>query len=405
MKWRKNLRLSTAAMWRSRWRTLLSTSGIAVGIAAVAVVFAIGAGAEQALREVLDQMGRNLLVINAGRTETGALRGGSRQFETLELADWRAIVDRVPSVERAAPIASTARNLRFGRRSLQTTVNGSTPELERARNYTLLAGRFIDDDDVADCRRVAVVGAYVTRELFLGEWPIDEVLRVGGVPFTVIGILEGKGVSQDGANEDSQIIIPVSTAQRRLQNVDYLDRIFVQAVSESAVRSAERDVRALLRRRHGLEPAVEDDFEIQDQDALLAAQAQTGDSFTGLVSGLAALAMGLGGVGLLAVTLLAVRERYGEIGLRLAVGARRGDILLQFLAEAVLVAAAGGLVGLALGGTGILLGEGLSGWRLALTWRSVVYPFAISLVVAVVFGAYPALRAARLDPIVALRSK
>ncbi len=184
---------------------------------------------------------------------------------------------------------------------------------------------------------MAVVGAYVTRELFLGEWPIDEVLRVGGVPFTVIGILEGKGVSQDGANEDSQIIIPVSTAQRRLQNVDYLDRIFVQAVSKSAVRTAERDVRALLRRRHGLEPAVEDDFEIQDQDALVAAQAETG--------------------------------------------------------------------GRALGGTGILLGEGLSGWRLALTWRSIVYPFAISLVVAVVFGAYPALRAARLDPIVALRSK
>ncbi|MCP4662678.1 MAG: ABC transporter permease [bacterium] len=422
MKWRKNLRLSTTAMWRSRWRTLLSTSGMAIGIAAVAVVFALGAGAERALQEILEQMGRNLLVVNAGRTETDALRGGSRQVETLELSDWRAILEQVPSVERAAPVTSSGLDLRFGRLILQTTVTGSTAELRQARNYTLVTGRFIDDDDVGDTRRVAVIGAHVARELFFGEWPIGERLlvyppsargapRVRGVPFTIIGVLEKKGASPYLANEDNQVIVPVSTAQRRLLNVDYLDRIFVQAVSKPALDSAERDVRALLRRRHRPEAAaggvaaVGDDFEIQDQDAMLAAQAETGDSFSRLVSGLAALALGLGGVGLLAVSLLSVRERYGEIGLRLAVGALRRDVLLQFLAEAVLVAVLGGLVGLTLGGAGILLGERLSGWPLALTWRSVVYPFVISLAVAVVFGAYPALRAARLDPIVALRSK
>ncbi len=399
MKWRKNLRLSTVAMWRSRGRTLLSIAGMAIGIAAVAVVIALGAGADRALRDVLDQMGRNLLVVNSGRTETGALRGSSRQYETLKLTDGEAIAEGIAGVERTAPISSGTRRLRAGGRTLTATVTGSTPALYEVRNHGLMAGRFLDEDDVRDGRRVAVLGSYVVRELYLGEWPLGETLQVGGIPFTVIGVLQKKGATGDGSNEDNQIVVPVSTAHRRVLNIDYLDRIFVQTASKDALSEAERSVGALLRRRHG-----ERDFEIQDQAALLAAQAKTSSSLSKVITWLAVVTLGLGGVGLLAVSLLSVRERYSEIGLRLAVGARRRDVGLQFLAEAVLVGVLGGTVGLVLGGAGILIGEGLSGWPLVLTWRSVVYPFAVSLAVAIGFGAYPAARASRLDPIVALRS-
>jgi putative ABC transport system permease protein len=198
----------------------------------------------------------------------------------------------------------------------------------------------------------------------------------------------------------------VTTAQRRVFNIDYLSRIFVQAVSQPAIDEANKDITALLRDEHGYgQPNYTDDFEIQDQDSLLATQEQMKGSFSELTVGLAALTLGLGGVGLLAVSLLSVRERYGEIGLRIAVGARPRDILTQFLTESVLLAVMGGITGILVGGACILIGSQLTGWSMILTWESAAYPFLISLAIAVVFGAFPALRAARLDPIVALRSK
>lgn len=408
MRWWRNLRLSLGALASSPTRLVLSLGAMAIGVAAVVVLLGLGAGAERAFEATLERLGRHLLVVNAGRSETGALRGGSRQVRTLELADWRAIAHQVPGATRAAPIASGALDLRVGRRSLSTTVVGTSPELRRVKSLRLLAGRFIDDHDLADSRRVAVIGSFVARRLYFGEWPLGETLRVSGVPMTIIGILEDKGSQPDGSNEDNQVIVPVTTAQRRLLGTDHLDRVFVQAESRDATARVERELRSLLRRRHGLDRGATrfgDDFEILDQDALLAAQAEIGSSILRLVAGLAALSFGLAGMGLLAVFSLSVRERYGEIGLRLAVGARRRDILGQFLAEAVLVAALGGLLGWAVGACGIVLGEQLSGWPLALTWRSVVVPFAISLAVAAVFGAYPALHAARLDPVAALRSR
>ncbi len=403
--WRRALKPAALAIWRERGRTLLAVSGLAIGVAAVALLVALGAGAERALQATLEQQGRNLLVVNAGRTETDVLRGGSRPFETLELSDWQAIRDQISGLERAAPIASGAKTLFYDGQVLSTSIIGSTPDLQHAKNYPMVVGRFLDDFDVVHRQRVAVVGAFITRELFSGEWPLGEQLTIGGVPFTIIGLLQAKGTSPDGSFEDDQIIIPISTAQRRLLDVDYLDRIFVQASTQDALGRVERDLRTLLRSRHGLDlTGAADDFVIRDQTRLLTAQRQTGGSFSRLIAGLAALALGLGGVGLLAVSLLSVRDRFGEIGLRLAVGARRRDILWQFLGESIMTAALGGLAGLGLGLAAIHFGENLSRWDLAFTWASVVIPFGVCLGIAIVFGAYPAVRAARLDPIAALHS-
>ena len=405
MKWARNLHFSLRAINRARLRSLLSISGVAIGISAVAILIGVGAGAEREFQKNIEQLGENLLAVNAARTETDALRGASQMYETLTLNDWQWI-SRLDSVERAAPVADDGRMLRVGRLAQSFTILGTTPEFAEAKKFTVIAGRFIDAEDVAQRRRVAVIGANVVEDLYMGEWPLGESVRIGNIPFTIIGILKKKGLNPDGTTDDGQIVVPISTALRRVLNKNHLSRIFVQAVSKPAIEVATKDISSLLRDEHGYErPNYRDDFEIQDQDSLLATQDEMSGSFSDLTLGLAALALGLGGVGLLAVSLLSVRERFGEIGLRMAVGALPRDILTQFLTEAVLLAAMGGIAGITFGGVCILLGSKMTGWSMVLTWEAVTYPFAISLAIAVIFGAFPALRAARLDPIVALRSK
>jgi putative ABC transport system permease protein len=386
-------------------RTALSISGVAVGIASVVMLIGAGIGAERAFRKALEPLGHNLLVVNAARTETNPMRGPSRVNTTLSVADWKAIARDVPGVLRTAPVAELPLVARVGGRITSVRVHGTTAEFEHARNFPLVAGRFIDDHDLLERQRVAVVGALVVEALFQGESPLGEVMLVEGVPFRIIGVTRKKGVSPDGANEDEVVIIPLTTAMRRLMDVEFLNRVFVQTVSEKVIPATRSAIATLLRRRHATATGRPDDFGIQDQTAIIRAKQQVGESMSRLFTGLSALALGLGGIGLLAVTLLSVRERYSEIGLRLAVGGRPRDILLQFFSEAVLISGLGGTVGVAIGGAGIFFGTWLTRWPMVLSWQAVVYPLTISAAIAVVFGAYPAMRAARLDPILALNSK
>lgn len=404
MRWGRNLRLSVRALTRSWLRTALSVSGVAVGIASVVILIGAGTGAERALRQALEPLGENLLVVNAARTQTSALRGESRLFKTLRIADWEAIERQIPGISRTAPVAEIPMLARVGGRLASIRVTGTSASYQAARNFPLVAGRFINDDDAAGRRRVAVVGPKVVEELFLGESPLGEVLLLEGVPFRIVGVTRKKGVV-DGANEDELVLVPVTTAMRRLRRVEHLDRIYVQAESEEAIAAVRTDVANLLRDRHVTAAGGSDDFLVKDQTALIRSRQAAGGSLSRIVSWLSALALGLGGVGLLSVSLLSVRERYGEIGLRLAVGGRPRDVLLQFLTEAILISALGGLAGLAVGAAGIMLGAALTRWPMVLSWQGVVYPLGISVAIAVLFGAYPALRAARLDPIEALNSR
>lgn len=404
MKWGRNLRLSARVLSRAWVRTALSVSGVAVGITSVVMLVGAGAGAERALQEVLDRVGRNLLVINPGRTETGALRGVSRISVTLSVADWQAIERDAPDLLHAAPTAERAMQVRVGGLTTNVTVIGTSPEFQSVRNFPLVAGRFFDEDDLAASRRVVVVGPVVVEELFRGESPVGEVLLLGKVPFRIVGVTRKKGVT-DGGNEDDKVFIPLTAAMNRLMDAEYLNRIWVQAASEDAMGDVRSTIETLLRRRHDIATGEGDDFTVTDQTAMVRAQQQASGPLSRTVSGLSILALGLGGVGLLAVSLLSVRERYTEIGLRLAVGGRPRDILLQFFTEATLISMLGGVVGLATGAAGIAIGTSLTRWPMALSWQAVVYPLATSAAIAVVFGVYPALRASRLDPILALNSK
>jgi putative ABC transport system permease protein len=374
-----------------------------IGIAAVTLLFGVGSGAEKAYQAALESMGKNLLSVGAQRKQSNALRGSNRRYQTLTVSDWRAIMNELDSVEQAAPIAMNNFDLRYGGESVNMTVIGTSPEFQVTNNQQLRAGRFIDEYDMRDVSRVAVIGSQVDKRLFKGKPALGERLLVGGAPFIVIGVLKEKGVDTTGSPQDDRILVPVSTALQRLLNVDYVDRIFVQAVSKPMIETATAQVRALLRSRHGLAEKIVDDFTVRDQAAMLSTMNKTEQSLSKFLAGIATLTLGLASVGLLAVSLLSVRERHSEIGLRLAVGALPRQVLVQFLSEAVMIALIGAAAGLLMGVFGIIVGAWLLGWQLAFSWMSLLYTFLIALLLSLLFGAYPALRAARLDPIIALR--
>jgi putative ABC transport system permease protein len=406
--WGRNLKLSVRALTRARTRTLLSASSMMIGIAAVTLLFGVGAGAEKAYQAALETMGKNLLSVGSKRKPSGALRGGSQRFQTLTMADALAIMNELDSVALAAPIAMTSSDLRYGGDSVRMTVIGTTPEFQFTNIQPLAAGRFIDEFDMRDVARVAVIGSQVEKKLFKGKAALGKRLLVDGAPFIVIGVLVEKGPDSTGTAQDDRILIPVTTAQRRLLNVDFIDRIFVQVVSKTMIPTATRQVRELLRSRHGLanktaDANATDDFTVRDQAAALSTMNKTQQSLAKFLAGIAILTLGLASVGLLAVSLLSVRERTGEIGLRLAVGALPGQVMVQFLSEAVMIALIGAIAGLLVGAIGIIVGAWLLGWQMALTGMSVLYTFLIALGLSLIFGAYPALRAAKLDPIISLR--
>ena len=384
-------------------RTLLSASSIMIGIAAVTLLFGVAAGAEKAYQVALETMGKNLFAVGSQRIQTDALRGGNQRYQTLTLEDWRAINDRLESVGRAAPIAMNNFDLRYGGESVNMTVIGTSPEFQITNNQVLSSGRFIDGFDLRNLSRVAVIGSQVEKELFKGEPALGERLLVGGAPFMVIGVLQEKGTDPTGSPQDDRILVPVTTALRRLLGAENIDRIFVQAVSKPKIGIAMEQVRELLRERHGLPARAADDFTVRNQAAMLNAMNKTGQTLSKFLTGIASLTLGLASLGLMAVSLLSVRERHAEIGLRLAVGALPRHVMVQFLSEAVMIALMGALAGLLVGVFGIIVGAWLLNWQLALTGMNVLYTFQIALLLSLLFGAYPALRAAKLDPIVALR--
>jgi ABC-type antimicrobial peptide transport system permease subunit len=375
-----------------------------IGIAAVFILFSLGAGAEKAFESALSSMGKNLLVVSSVRKATDALRGQGQRFRTLTMGDWQAISGEVDGVKRAAPIAMNNFDVRYGGRANDITVIGTTPEYRYSNVHHPSAGRFFDEIDMQSQARVAVIGPQIARELFFGEQPIGERLLIGGAPYEVIGVLQKKGTDAGGIPQDDKILLPVTTAMRRLLNVDYIDRIFVQAESRQRIAGVMSDVRDLLRQRHALDmSAAPDDFTIRDQTELMRTIRRSDATLQRFLGGLSTLLLALASAGLLAVTLLSVRERHAEIGLRLAVGALPRHVMLQFLAEAVIISLLGAVSGLLLGGIGITLGQWALGWQMQITGLNTLYTMLIPLALALLAGAYPALRAARLDPIAALR--
>lgn len=386
-------------------RTLLSVLGLVVGVGAVVLMVAAGRGAQRQVLSRIRDMGTNLIIVNAGQTRI--IAGRQRQIAavtTLTPADAKAIQADCPHVRLAAPACSKKRAVRSGSEDATTNVVGQALHAFQIRNIRVASGRAFDRRESRGSRRVALLGPTVARNLFGGDDPVGQRIRIGRVPFQIIGVTAPKGTDANGADQDDLIIVPVTTAMRRLFHVTAVDTVYVQATSTAALGQAEREIRRLLRRRHRLR-GKPDDFTIQNQATLLKAERETSQAMIWLVGGAAGISLLVGGVGILAVMLISVRERTEEIGLRRAVGARRRDIRNQFLLEAALLSSGGGLLGIALGVGSAWLVSRLGYWETLLSWPSSLISLVFSVALGMVFGLYPAMRAARLEPIEALRSE
>lgn len=405
MRLSKNFGLSLEILAAHKLRTGLSVLGIVVGVAAVVVMVSVGKGAQQRILDQIRDMGANLITVSAGQTRLVA--GRQRQMSivtTLLPADAEAIAEECPAVASAAPAISKKLAARWETENTNTNVLGMPPEGFGIRNMSLLAGRFFDAEENRASRRVAVLGPTVVENLFGASDPIGQHVRIGRVPFEVVGVTAPKGVDPNGLDQDDVIVIPLGTAMRRLMNVIYIQTIYVQAKSGELLDAAEREIRQTLRRRHRLE-GKPDDFTIQNQATLIAGERETAQSMTLLVGSVAGISLLVGGVGILAVMLISVRERVHEIGLRRAVGACRRDIRNQFLLESAALAGFGGFAGVLLGVAATLAATLFGAWDAIISWEAAGLAFAFSVSLGIVFGLYPAIRAASLEPIEALRTE
>ncbi|MDA8019969.1 MAG: ABC transporter permease [Thermoanaerobaculia bacterium] len=400
------LRTSLQELFAHRLRASLALLGNGLGIASVLVLIGIGEGARQEVVRGIESFGADLLVVKAGKVQPvrGRVLQPQSQVSTLTVDDAEAITAECPEVSDAVPVHDQPAQIKFGQIATPTTVVGTLPPYFQVRRFTLVRGRTFSAAEERASRRVAVLGATVSETLFGGQDPLGEIIRVGRVPFEVIGVLQEKGVSPDGADEDDQIVVPLRAALRRVFQENYVEFIYAKAHSSDRVEPAEAQVRQLLRRRHRLDRRGRpDDFEIQNLLGVMETRVRASESFTLMVGGVASLSLLVGGFGILSVMLLSTRERCSEIGLRMAVGARRRDILGQFLGEALVLGVTGGVLGVGVGLASAAVVGRLTRWSTAISHELIVAAVAFSMAVGLVFGVIPALRAAGLDPIEALR--
>ena len=402
----KGSRIALKAVTAHKLRALLAILGIVVGVAAVIVMLAVGEGAKRDVLGKIQGLGTNILIVSAGQLKNVAGRPQLvGNVTTLDLRDAKAITEECPTVARVAPIQSRKLAVKYGTGTANTSIVGTSADFPTVRELRTIVGRFFDGDEVQGAQRVAVVGQTVLTNLGVGRSLLGETIRIGNVPYEVIGILEPKGVNYAGIDEDDQIFIPISTALRRVFNLTYLSSLYIQAKDERAMDTAARQVTDLLHERHRIRAGQPDDFTLQTQAEILEAAQETSETFSLLLASIAGVSLFVGGIGILAMMVISVRERTQEIGVRRAVGARHRDILLQFILEATSLSLAGGLVGIVVGVAGGFILARVTGWPTAISPLAVLLAFGVSAVVGIFFGAYPARRAARLDPIVALRAE
>ncbi len=394
---------SIRSLFAHKVRASLAAFSVAAGVVAVVLTSAVGTGAKEAVLQETAKMGSNLLAVRPSQVNSAAARKElSGVVTTLGLEDY-AMIAELPEVADAAPGAEATLTVKLGDGSMSALVLGTTPNYMKVGNFQLHKGRFLDADDNKAALRVAVLGARIDQTLFGKDDPIGREIRIRGDSFKVIGVLNAKGILADGSDEDNLVLIPIRTALRRVFNSTWLNPVFVSVRRPQEMEAAVAQIGNLLRIRHRLaQQGKADDFSIQDPAKALATQKQVADSLNLLSTGLAAGALVVGGIGILAIMLMSVKERTAEIGLRMAVGARPRDILNQFLLEATLLSLGGWLVGMAFGAIGATAIAFFTSWRIAAPVKAIFASLALAITTGLGFGAYPARRASLLPPIQAL---
>ncbi len=394
-----------SAMGANKLRTFLTMLGMVIGVGAVILMSSIGEGTQAKVKASIASMGSNLFIILAGSSTSGGVRMGSGGVQTLTVNDATAMKE-LSSILAAAPVASGTGQMVYQSLNWNTQVMGTTPDYFQVRDWSLESGHAFTDSDVRSATRVVVLGKTVAKNLFDDEDPVGKTIRIKQSPYLVLGVLKAKGQSLDGRDQDDTALIPVTTAQTKLFGSQFKGTvrfIMAQAASDDVMVKAEKEMAQLLRQRHKLRDNAEDDFSIRNLTALANTAQETTKTMSLMLAAIASISLLVGGIGIMNIMLVSVTERTREIGIRIAIGARQRDILMQFLLEALMISIIGCFIGVCIGVGGALVVEKFFPIETLITQNSIVVSFLVATGVGVFFGFYPALKASKLEPIEALR--
>ncbi|MBI3754000.1 MAG: ABC transporter permease [Deltaproteobacteria bacterium] len=400
------VKIAVNALSINKMRSGLTMLGIIIGVAAVIAMISVGSGAREQISKQIESIGSNLLMILPGAATSGGLRMGFGSTPTLTSDDAKAIAQEVPDAAYAAPLLPGTAQVVYGNQNWSTVITGTTPSFFDIRDWPVESGAIFTQRDVDGATKVALVGKTVVENLFGDEDPLGKIIRIKKIPFKVIGVLSRKGQSPIGQDQDDSIYIPVTTAQKKLFGTAFpgmVRIIIVKAVSPTALKDAEKNIAALLRQRHHIPTGREDDFTVRNLTEMMAAAEESAKIMSILLGSIASVSLIVGGIGIMNIMLVSVTERTREIGIRMAVGARGGDILMQFLIEAVVLAVIGGSIGIILGVIGSWFISHFAGWGIAISPMAILLSFGFSAAVGVFFGFYPARKASLLAPVECLR--
>jgi putative ABC transport system permease protein len=397
------IREALQALVRNRIRSLLTMLGIIMGVGSFICVVAVGNAGSTRVKEQLSKVGDNLIWVEAGSRARNGVRVGSRGSKTLVAGDAQAVLEQVPGIKSASPNVDGHIQAIYGNLNWGTQYRGVSPEFFEIRKWEVRLGATFTQDDVEKNAPVCVLGQTVALNLFEEEDPIGETINIKSVPFKVIGVLQGKGFSSTGQDQDDFVVMPLTTAQKRVTGAEWLDDIFFSAASREEIPEVTKRIVGVMRERHHLRTSEDDDFNIRTPEELIRAQLATANVFTLLLGGAASLSLLVGGIGIMNIMLISVTERTREIGIRLAVGATEHDIQMQFLSEAIVMSLIGGALGVFAGVLGSFLLQNTLHWEMQLSLQIIAIAGLFSAGVGIFFGYYPAKKAAQLDPIEGLR--
>ena len=399
--YKESFLMAWASLIANKMRSILTMLGIIIGVAAVIALVSIGNGVKQDIQNSISSLGSNLLMVMPGAPRTPGVRPTAGSMKSLKVADYEAIA-KLDGVKAVSPMTNGAYVVIYQNKNWTTSVSGVNANYLDVNNWTMKSGRFLSNKNIQNRERVAVVGKTVAKNLFGDEDPVGAEIRVKNIPFRVIGVLNGKGSGAMGNDQDDMVIIPYTTAMERVDGIDYLRMLYVVAKDENGIDRLQSDIENLLRVRHGIKDTNLDDFNIQNMNSIMETMEETTGTLTLFLGAVAAISLVVGGIGIMNIMLVSVTERTREIGIRKALGATYFVIVTQFLIEAVVISLMGGLIGIALGIGASKLISLASGMSTVISVPTIVLSFAFSMAIGLVFGIYPARKAAKLNPIDAL---
>ncbi|MGI9526523.1 MAG: ABC transporter permease [Weeksellaceae bacterium] len=398
------LKIAYKAIVLNKMRTLLTMLGIIIGVASVIAMLAIGEGSKESIRESISSMGSNMITIQPGTDNRGPARGSGGDVQTLVLDDYNKIKEEATLLSHVTPVVNGGGQVINGANNWPSTIYGVNPAYLDIKVIGLQSGSMFTEAEVNSASKVALIGQTVVDNVFPdGEEPVGQMIRFNNIPFKVIGVLEEKGENTFGQDQDDVILAPYTTVQKRILAIDYLNQILASAVSEDDAEEAAIQVSNILREQHNIMDNEEDDFTVRSMEELISTFSSTSEMLTVLLVAVAGISLLIGGIGIMNIMYVSVKERTKEIGLRMAVGGKSADILMQFLIEAILISITGGVMGVLLGLAATVFIENFLNWPTSVTMYSIVISFAVCAVTGIFFGWYPAKKASYLDPITALR--